>query len=60
MRIIDTLGLTERITELVITVESGGQETRIVEFGAGTAAEWRLAELQEQLIRIADTFIYSD
>lgn len=59
-RIIDWLGITERITELVIKVEGGGRETRIAEFNAETAAEWIPAELQEQLIKIADRFIYKD
>ena len=58
-RIIDSLGLTERITELHIKVEGGGRETRIAEFNAETAAEWIPAELQEKLIKIADKFIYS-
>ena len=60
MRIIDTLRLTERITELVIKVEGGGRETRIAEFNAETAAEWIPVELQEKLIKIADKFIYKD
>ena len=60
MRIIDALRLTERITELVIKVEGGGRETRIAEFDAETAAECLPAELQEQLIKIADRFIYKD
>ncbi|MDE0681642.1 MAG: ParB N-terminal domain-containing protein [Candidatus Poribacteria bacterium] len=60
LRIIDALRLTERITELHIKVEGGGREIRIAEFDAETAAEWISAELQEQLIKIADRFIYSD
>jgi len=59
-RIIDALRLTEHITELVIKVEGGGREIRIAEFDAETAAEWIPAELQEQLIKIADRFIYKD
>ena len=50
----------ERITELVIKVEGGGQNTRIAEFDAETAAAWIPAELQEQLIKFADRFIYKD
>ena len=49
-----------RITELVIKVEGGGENTRIAEFDAETAAEWIPAELQEKLIKLADKFIYSD
>ncbi|MDE0084233.1 MAG: hypothetical protein OXU23_00870, partial [Candidatus Poribacteria bacterium] len=60
MPIIDTLRLTERITELHITVEGGGRETRIAEFNADTAAEWIPAELQEKLIKLATRFIYKD
>lgn len=53
--------LTEaRITELVIRVEGGSQNTRIAEFDSETAAEWIPAELREQLIKIADRFTYSD
>ena len=59
IRIIDALGLTERIIELHIKVERGGRETRIAEFDAETAAEWIPAELQEKLIKLADKFIYS-
>ena len=59
-RIIDTLGLTERITELHIKIEGSGRETRIAEFNAETAAEWIPAELQEKLIKIADRFTYKD
>lgn len=55
-----TLGITERITELVIKSEGGGREIRIAEFDAETAAEWIPAELQEQLIKLADRFIYKD
>ena len=50
----------ERITKLHITVEGGKRETRIAEFNRDTTAEWIPAELQEQLIKIADRFIYSD
>ena len=50
----------ERITELVIKVEGGGQNTRIAEFDAETAAAWISAELQEKLIKLADRFIYKD
>ena len=60
IRLIDRLGLTERITELHIKVEGGGRETRIAEFDAETAAEWIPAELQEKLIKIATRFIYKD
>ena len=60
IRLIDTLGLTERITHIVIKVEGGGRETRIAEFDAETAAKWIPAELQEKLIKLADRFIYSD
>ena len=60
IRLIDTLGLTERITHIVIKVEGGGRETRIAEFDAETAAKWIPAELQEKLIKLADKFIYSD
>ena len=53
--------LTEaRITELVIKIEGGKQNTRIAEFNAETAAEWIPAELQEKLIKLADRFIYKD
>ena len=53
--------LTEaRITELHIKVEGGKRETRIAELDKEAAAEWIPAELQEQLIKIADRFIYSD
>ena len=52
--------LTEaRITELHIKIE-GGENTRIAEFDKETAAKWIPAELQEQLIKLADTFIYKD
>ncbi len=50
----------ERITELHIKVEGGKRETRIAEFDKETATAWIPAELQEQLIKIADRFIYSD
>ena len=50
----------ERITELVIKVEGGGQNIRIAEFDAETAAAWIPAELQEKLIKLADRFIYKD
>ena len=60
IRLIDTLGLTERITHIVIKVEGGGRETRIAEFDAETAAEWIPAELQEKLIKLTDRFIYKD
>ena len=49
-----------RITHLVIRVEGGSQNIRIAEFDSETAAEWIPAELQEQLIKIADRFTYSD
>ena len=49
----------ERITELVIKMEGGGENTRIAEFDVNTAAEWIPAELQEKLIKLADKFIYS-
>ena len=53
--------LTEaRITHLVIKVEGGKRETRIAELDRDRAAEWIPAELQEQLIKLADRFIYSD
>ena len=53
--------LTEaRITELVIKVEGGKRESRIVEFDAETAAEWIPTELQEKLIKTVDKFIYKD
>ncbi len=53
--------LTEaRITELVIKVEGGGQNTRIAEFDAETAAAWIPTELQEKLIKLTHTFIDSD
>ena len=53
--------LTEaRITHLAIKIEGGGENTRIVEFDAETAAKWIPAELQEKLIKLADKFIYSD
>ena len=60
IRLIDSLGLTERITHIVIKVEGGGRETRIAEFDKETAAEWIPAELQEKLIKLADRFIYKD
>ncbi len=50
----------ERITELVVKVEGGGQNIRIAEFDAETAAAWIPAELQEKLIKLADRFIYKD
>ncbi|RKU10829.1 hypothetical protein C6503_19275 [Candidatus Poribacteria bacterium] len=50
----------ERITELVIKIEGGNQNTRIAEFDAETAAEWIPAELQETLIKLATRFIYKD
>ena len=49
-----------RITHLAIKVEGGGENTRIAEFDRDTAAAWIPAELQEQLIKLADRFIYSD
>ena len=53
--------LTEaRITHLAIKVEGGRQNTRIAEFDRDTAAAWIPAELQEQLIKLADRFIYKD
>ena len=53
--------LTEaRITELHIKVEGGGENTRIAEFDRDTAAAWIPAELQEQLIKLANRFIYRD
>ena len=58
--IVVALGLTERITELHIKVEGGGENTRIAEFDRDTAASWIPAELQEQLIKLANRFIYSD
>ena len=60
IRLIDRLSLTERITELVIKVEGGGENTRIAEFDRDTAAKWIPAELQEKLIKLADRFIYKD
>ena len=53
------LTVQARITELVIKVEGGGENTRIAEFDVNTAAEWIPAELQEKLIKLADKFIYS-
>ena len=51
----------EHITELVIKVEGGGRETRIAEIkDAETAAKWIPAELQEQLIKAVDKYIYKD
>ena len=53
--------LTEaRITHLVIKVEGGKRETRIAELDKEAATAWIPAELQEQLIKLADQFIYSD
>ena len=53
------LAQQEHITELVIKVEGGGRETRIAEIkDAETAAEWIPTELQEQLIKAVDKFIY--
>ena len=49
-----------RITHLAIKVEGGGENTRIAEFDADTAATWIPAELQEQLIKLAERFIYKD
>ena len=50
--------LTEvHITKLVIKVKGGGENTRIAEFNAETAAAWIPAELQEKLIKLVDTFI---
>ena len=49
-----------RITHLAIKVEGGGENTRIAEFDADTAAAWIPAELQEKLIKIAERFIYKD
>ena len=46
-----------RITEIHIKVEGGPRGTRIAEFDEGTAAAWIPAELQEQLIKLADRFI---
>lgn len=54
------LAVQARITELHIKVEGGGRETRIAEFNTETAAEWIPAELQEKLIKLVDTYIYSD
>ena len=54
------LGLTERITELHIKIEGGGENTRIAEFDRDTVSEWIPAEMQEQLIKLADRFIYKD
>ena len=48
----------EHITELVIKIEGGSRETRIAEFDAETAAKWIPTELQEKLIKLANTFIY--
>ena len=60
VRLIATL-TEERITELVIKVESGRRETRIAEIkDAETAAAWIPADLQAQLIKIVDRFIYKD
>ena len=53
--------LTEaRITHLVIKVEGGRQNTRIAELDRDTVAAWIPAEMQEQLIKITDRFIYKD
>ena len=53
--------LTEaRITELHIKVEGGRQNTRIAEFDRGTAAAWIPADMQAELIKLADRFIYKD
>ena len=49
-----------RITELHIKIEGGGENTRIAEFDRDTISEWIPAELQEQLIKLADRFIYKD
>ena len=49
-----------RITELVIRVEGGSQNTRIAEFDGDTAATWIPADMQEKLIEIVDRFIYKD
>ena len=54
------LAVQARITELVIKVEGGGENTRIAEFNAETTAQWIPAELQEKLIKLADRFIYKD
>ena len=50
----------ERVTHLVIKVGGGKRETRIAEFDRDTTAAWIPAELQEQLIKLADRFIYTD
>ena len=49
-----------RITHLAIKVEGGGENTRIAEFDADTAATWIPADMQEKLIEIVDRFIYKD
>ena len=60
LSVILPLAVEARITELTIKVEGGNRETRIAEFNAETTAEWIPAELQEKLIKLADTFIYKD
>ena len=58
--LITLIAQQEHITELVIKIEGGSRETRIVEIkDAETAAEWIPAELQEKLIKLADKF-YKD
>ena len=49
-----------RITELVIKVEGGGENTRIAEFDKETAAAWIPADMQAELIKLANRFIYKD
>lgn len=53
--------LTEaRITHLVIKVEGGRQNTRIAKFDRDTAAAWIPADMQAELIKLADRFTDSD
>ena len=59
MPLITLIAQQEHITELVIKIEGGGENTRIAEFDRDTAAEWVPAELQEKLIKLADKFINS-
>ena len=54
------LAVEARITELIIKVEGGGENTRIAEFNAETTAQWIPAELQEKLIKVVDKYIYKD
>ena len=55
------LAQQEHIAELVIKIKGGSRETRIAEIkDAETAAAWIPAELQDQLIKAVDKFIYKD